>query len=454
LTVTACLLVLKEVHRSLLCHSSPVEHEMNIRNSVALIVALLSFISSTHSSLPCSPLTGSLLLAPYTISSQADVDALSSVNCTQVYSDIVVATDATNISFSGIQTIWGSLDVSSSPALGRLSAPSLSFVGGNFSLQSLENLSSIEFPKLQHVQGLSWHQLPRLNEVDFTQSLEGAYAYEFTSQEVTSLLILNISNTSLTSLGGFSPNASMGSITIVDNPNLNLLNLSNFVQIHGPNIGSTYNPTVTISNNGPSLSIDFSQLQVTYDFTIEDCSSLNIQSLATTAHFLLQNNSMGTLNCPSLQSVASFTVDSPGLIDIYIPNLNSVIGDMIFDGNISDFSLSNRLDISGGLNINTTYSGFNCTPFEVPDTILIGGSLTCRASEPGSTQDTAIHYHPPHGGLSTGAKAGIAVGSIVGGILLIGALFIIGRNVISARKQTRLIRESTAKSSHNDGIEL
>lgn len=87
--------------------------------------------------------------------------------------------------------------------------------------------------------------------------------------------------------------------------------------------------------------------------------------------------------------------------------------------------------MSTNFTLNSTHPDFNCTLFdklhddlldyysEIKEKPSSNNSYSCTAYGPGSTKDSAVHYHRPKKPLSQGAKVGMITAGVVVGMLLV-----------------------------------
>ena len=230
--------------------------------------------------------------------------ALSS--CLTYSGDIAVATGTTDdIALDGIRRIVGSLTVKDVSNMASLSGSSLQIIDDSMTLNNIQILSTLSFPSLTKVDTVNWIGLPNLQGLSFTAGL----------QEVTSL---SIQNTQLGSLNGVNLMV-VDTFIVANNYYLNdiSMQLSNVTN------------ALTLEANGRNVHADFPNLEWAYNMTFRNCSSVNIQSLASLNGSLgFYSNYMSSLSMPNLTTVGqslSF-VDNAALTNISASELNTVNG--------------------------------------------------------------------------------------------------------------------------------
>lgn len=320
-----------------------------------------------------------------TIQNQGDAEALAS--CSTIKGDVIIASTASAaIVLNGVQQITGDLSCENAGQLTELSADQLGTIGGRFLLRNLTILSTLAFTSIRDVNQIYWQGLPALQGVNFPQGISRAKS-------------LLISNTQLNSLAGIELET-IGNIGIDNNPYLSTVNVNEIKTITG---------TLTIAANFKDLEIVFDNLQSANNMTFRNVSSISMPSLSQVNGSLgFYSNTFESFSAPNLTATGAALafVDSPSLRNVSMPKLTqvgagflianntnmraingfpklqTVVGALDFAGTFDRASLPALKDVRGGLNIQTSSTTFDCTPFEEQkDASVIKGVFTCAAKQ-------------------------------------------------------------------------
>jgi len=301
-----------------------------------------------------------------TIVTQADASGIAS--CSTYKGDVTIDPAASGaIAIDGVQQITGDLTCLNAGLLTEISADQLGSIGGTFGLSNLTIMSTLAFSSLNTVNIIEWVGLPALQGLNFPQGISMA----------NNVLI---SNTQLNTLSGIELQT-VDNMDINNNPYLNTVNVNDITNITG---------SLSFAANSKDLAITFDNLGQANNLTFRNVSSVSMPSLS------LVNGSLGfysdtfqSFSAPNLTQTggALAFVDSPNLSNISMPkllgvgggflianntNLKSIngfpklqviVGALDFAGEFNNASLPALHDVRGGLNIQTTSSTFDCTPF-------------------------------------------------------------------------------------------
>ena len=233
-------------------------------------------------------------------------DATAFATCTTFTGSIAIATGTTdNINIPNVRAITGDFSVVGAPNITTVGADSLEQIGGTFSLNNCQILSSVMFPQLTEAGALMFQALPNLQALGFTTGIE----------EVKSL---NIQNTFLTSLSGINL-SKVGSVMIANN---RLLQAISF-QV------SSISQSLSISSNGNQLQVALPNLESASNLTFRNCPALTIPSLANVTGSLgFYENSFDSIATPNLTSVGGTLafISNVGLTNISMPKLKTIDG--------------------------------------------------------------------------------------------------------------------------------
>ncbi|KAI9811654.1 MAG: hypothetical protein M1827_005403 [Pycnora praestabilis] len=361
--------------------------------------------------------------ATATIQSQGDASALAS--CSVFSGSIAVATGTTgSISLDGVQQITGSLVVNDAVNLTSLEADSLSSIGAMFSLSGDIMLSTLNFPRLQSVNSISWSALPALQQLSFTTQVQ-------TASQVL------ITNTFLTSLDGIN-------LKTVDQFNINNNQYLKEVVVQLTNVTSSLN----IEANGRNLTASFPNLQTASNMTFRNCSDVLMPSLATVdGYLILDENFLTNFAAPNLTSTGGSLVfvGNSDLTNISLPilktinggyqianntaldtingfqNLQVIAGALDFSGNFTNVSLPALTDVRGGFNMQSSGDITNsCNTFATDHSnSVIKGTYVCsgKVSHPGTSgsgTSTASGSTPSSTKKSAAGRFEVKVVAVVG----------------------------------------
>lgn len=239
-----------------------------------------------------------------TIQNQGDAMALST--CLTYSGSIAIATGTTDdIALDGIRRITGSLTAKNVSNMVSLSGDSLSQIDDSFSLTDIQILSTLNFPSLTDVDTVDWLGLPNLQGLSFTSQL----------QRVSSL---SIQNTELGSLEGIDLQE-VDTFIVANNPYLNDITMQ---------LGNV-STALSLEANGRDVRVSFPNLEWAYNMTFRNCSSVDIQSLASLNGSLgFYSNYFDSISAPNLTNVGggvAFVSNAP-LTNISFPELIQVNG--------------------------------------------------------------------------------------------------------------------------------
>ncbi len=239
-----------------------------------------------------------------TIQNSGDATAIAA--CQTYSGDIVIATGTTDdIALDGMEELDGNFIARNVSRIREISSSTLTTITGEFELDELQILSSLDFPSLSNVDSIRWN------------ALAGLQALQFTSQ-VTQASVVDIQNTQLNSLEGIN-------LEVVDRF---IIANNNYLRQITLQLGSITD-ALLIEGNANDLAVSFPELQWAFNMTMRNCSSIDIPALATV------NGSMGfyggtyeSLAAPALFEVGeslSF-VSNDALLNISMPELVDVGG--------------------------------------------------------------------------------------------------------------------------------
>jgi len=387
-----------------------------MKPSTYLLPAIAAVVNAQSDS-GCSASNG-----PLQIQNQGDATAIG--GCTSFTGSITIATNTQDkINLPNIRSISGDLIADGATNMTSFGADSLQTIGGKFTLNNLQLLTSISFPFLTSVGDLSFQGLPNLAALGF-------------SANVKTIKSLNIQNTFLGSLAGLNPQT-IDSITVANNRMLQTLSF----QV------SQVMQSINIQGNGDNFNAQFPNLQTAQNITFRQCPTINIPSLMNVTGSLgfydnsltsisavnltsvgqtLAINSHPNLNNVSLPALTSigggFQVqNNTALTSVDVPQLKTIGGALDFYGGFTSVTLAGLKDCRGGFNLQSSSNSLSCSTFdgEHGSSSVIKGTYKCQAgvSNPGNITSTG-------GGSTTKKGSAIAV-NIPSHGLLVGLLMLV-----------------------------
>lgn len=239
--------------------------------------------------------------------------------------------------------------------LTSLTASSLAQIGGAFDLQSLSQLSRLEFPILANVGQIKWLALPALQE----------YSNQVGISQADSVYI---SNTQLRTFSGFTLTAS-SSIDINNNAYLEIVSMRDLVNVTN---------AISVQANAPNINLLFESLQSAGNLTFRNISGLSLPSLA---------NIQGSFACYSC-AIATFTAN----------NIQNTGGSVAFvSTDLQSLDFPHLVQIGGGLQLSNNSNlqqidGFNSVQ-RIQGSLVLNGNFEEYASIM-SSQNTSTDQCP------------------------------------------------------------
>lgn len=399
--------------------------QINMFAQKLLVAAVaVSGVYAASSASVCSQATA-------TINSAADATALA--DCSTISGAVLIGTAASGtIDISGPQQITGDLIVENAGALTTLSSSSIGTIGGQFLLNNLTILSTLQFTDLVSVGSISWTALPALPQLTFTAVVKKA----------ASVLI---TNTFLSTLDGIN----LDTVATLDINNNNRLKtfstqVANITQL------------LNVASNGMDLDVSFPNLIWAANMTLRNVSSVSLPSLATVNGSLgFYGNYLDSISAPNLTAVTSGSLamvansdlanismpllktvgggvqiaNNSALDGISFPLLATVGGAIDFSGNFTTPDLPALTDVKGGFNMQSTTT-IDCSGFQKEkNSGVIQGTYVCKttADATSSTSGSSTGSSSSSSSSSTSSSAaGLQVsanGQAVLGLSVVGGLF-------------------------------
>lgn len=274
--------------------------------------------------------------ATATIENSGDAQALAT--CTTFSGSIAIATGvADDIALDGIKKLDGNLVIRSNANIKRISGAEMEEITGSFTLDDVQTLTNVEFPKLKTVATLMWNALPNLQQLAF-------------AAEITKVSEINIQNTELQSLEGINVET-VDKVFIANN---------RYIQDITMQVGNI-TQSLTLADNNADLNVTFPNLLWAFNMTFRNVSSVTVPSLETLNDSLgLYGNFFESFAAPNLTEVggALTLVSNTKLTNISFPQL-STIGDNLQVANNTELNsvdgfpkvetISGALDLSGNM---------------------------------------------------------------------------------------------------------
>lgn len=225
-------------------------------------------------------------------------------SCTTFSGSIAIETGSAGpIAIDGIQKLDGNLVINNNSAIQQISGNDLEEITGTFTLDNVQVLNTVKFPKLNTVSTLRWNALPNLQAVGF-------------DAQVTKASEIDIQNTQLQSLEGINLET-IDKVTIANNRYINSIDMQ---------LGNITN-TLVLEANNPEVNVSFPNLIWAFNMTFRNCSSIDLPSLETLNGSLgLYGNVLTSFAAPNLTEVggAIALVSNTELTNISFPELTEV----------------------------------------------------------------------------------------------------------------------------------
>lgn len=224
--------------------------------------------------------------------------------CSTFEGTIALATDIPDrVSLNGLQQLQGDLRIRGASQLTDISSDSLRTISGTLTLDTVQLLTTFDFPKLRSVDTIDISGLPNAPAISFLQTLE-------------TLAILSIQNTPFEELEGFNLQT-IDTVTIANNFYLNRINLQPF-NVTGK---------LLIQSNGVELDVSLPNIESAQSVGISNCSGISMPSLTYADSLTLTSNYITAFNGAPLLRTVNSALDISGNGDlrrIALPELQTV----------------------------------------------------------------------------------------------------------------------------------
>lgn len=322
----------------------------------------------------------------FEVSSSSDAEQLA--NCREFQGDVVITEQASGtVQLNGIRAIAGDLRCNNATELTGISADQLNSIGGQFDLERLTILSSLQFGSLSSVNGIKWISLPALQALNFGQGIQRANNVE-------------ISDTGLTSLDGIELEA-VGTMNINNNRYLTEVDVNNLgnvtrgltfaanskdLKISLPNLESAANLTFinTSDVSMPSLAEVGGSMGFYYG-AFETFSAPNLTKTGNDVAFV-SCGSLNNLSCPSLETIGGgfLLANNTDLEKVdQFPKLKTIGGALDFRGVFDEVAFKSLADVRGGAIVqSSTQNSSLCDDFkEASSRGIIQGDTKCETNQ-------------------------------------------------------------------------
>ena len=309
-------------------------------------------------------------------------------HCDTISNDLIVTSEFKEsiLDLKKLTTIQGHLIVENCNTLIKVVAGSLKKIHGDFRLNSLTSIVTVEVPNLIDVNSIEWKILPILNEIEINPNMM-----------VHEKII--VSDTSIPYLEGFNPIKDLDTFNINNNRFLETIKASLI------NVRTQF----TIHANSRDLQIELPFLQVVENMTIRDAQSIwlpNLKTVRTNLEFIengcidldlgtletvggtigiIDNRYLSKTNFNNVTDIQGGLVidNNPSLEKIdNFQTLKTIGGAIHFDGNFKETNFPNLKLVKGSAFIKTSSAEMDCNKWIRPldgRSIIRGGKIKCTS---------------------------------------------------------------------------
>lgn len=259
--------------------------------------------------------------------------------CTVLSGTISIASQATgSINLDGVEQINGSLIASFAKNISSLSSSTLQRISKSFSLRYLSGgtpalLKNLSFPLLTEVDDVGWQGLPEDVALNFSAGFSFVNTFDITRTNLSNLEGINLKN--------------CNSLNIASNNRLRSIILPI----------ETAKRDISISGNGPGLSVNLTRLLTVGDLNLEEVDYVYLPRLQTLEDILIRNTSLSGFDANSVTFIKNklIATANPSITSISLLSLaeassievtnNTLLRFLDFDS----LSTSENITISGNL---------------------------------------------------------------------------------------------------------
>ncbi|XBW37404.1 hypothetical protein QEN19_002984 [Hanseniaspora menglaensis] len=294
------------------------------------------------------------------------------------------------IDLGGIENIEGDLIMENSASIVRVECPNLKSIGGEFRIQALTSLNSINLKELDSVNSIYWRVVPILSIVDFTKGLRNINR-------------LTISDTSLAGFEGFEKDK-VNQLTVLD------INNNRFMEFINCNVKSV-SEKLSLQSNAKEIKVSLNNLVWANNMTVKDTSAIfipNLQYVNNSLEFI--DNHFQLIDMPKLEGIGgTLSIDSnKELNKVNMNNVSNILGGIMiskndqldsidflksllqiggaiqFSGKIQKINFPKLKLVKGSVYINSTSDELDCSSWISPPngiSIIRGGKIICSSSK-------------------------------------------------------------------------
>ncbi|CAD1785260.1 similar to Saccharomyces cerevisiae YDR055W PST1 Cell wall protein that contains a putative GPI-attachment site [Maudiozyma barnettii] len=362
------------------------------KTALATVAAVSSTAYAANSTSSQSVASGCSLGTSATATAQADLDKIAS--CTELVGNLTITGSLGSAALANVKKIDGSLRLYNATDLVNFSADSLTIVTGGLTLEDLTVLASASFGSLQQVDSIILQTLPAIST--FSTNLQKANN-------------IQISDTTLESVDGFSTLKEVSELNINNNRYLSSFNSSL----------ESVSDSLQISFNGESTQVSFNELVWANNITLRDVEQATFPKLQTVNASLgfinntlsnitlnkltkvgqtfsvTSNEDLTVLECKNLTSIGGGFVVANNTnlqkIDGF-SNVQTVGGAVIVTGEFSSLDLSSLKSVRGDATIETNASNFSCSAIKKLQSngAIQGDSFVCKNGAVSSSSSSAV----------------------------------------------------------------
>lgn len=268
-----------------------------------LLPALVAIGSAAAQSATCT-------VSTTTVNSQAEATKLSS--CGTVKGTVVVGSESgATIEISGPKEITGDLIVRNNGVLSTFSSTSLQKVGGNFKLENVTFLNSLQFPELKEAKSIEWVSLTRLDTL--------------TLGPLAKADSVRLSDTFLNTLDGFAL------------PTVKSFKIDNNRRLTKYTSELTSVEELIIQANGLDLEVDLSKANWISSMEIANVTKFSVPALkVVNASARFDSNFFETFSAPNLTKTETGDISFVGnayLQNMTFPKLTEIAGGLLIANN-------------------------------------------------------------------------------------------------------------------------
>jgi hypothetical protein len=365
-----------------------------------------------------------------TIQNSGDATALAS--CTKTFSGSIAIETGTSdpIALDGVGTIDGDLIITNNSAIQSLSGDSLTEITGEFHLDTVQVLNTVNFPKLKKVNSIVWNALPNLQNPTF-------------NGPITQVSTLDIQNTQLQSLQGINLET-VDKVTIANNRYISDISMQ---------LGSVSTSLILEANN-PEVNVTFPNLIWAFNLTFRNCSSVSVPSLETLNGSMgFYGNSFESFIAPNLTKVGGalafvsnteltnislpLLTEVTGTVQIAnntklsgidgLPELKTIGGALDFSGNFSKLSIPSLNDVKGAFNVQSTGDVQQTCDSDfqpLKDKGKIQGKFVCKGSVANPGGEGTTPTPTGSGAKKTNAASPLSIDTNAFGLIGLAAAFL------------------------------